>query len=202
MIVVNQKKKYFSMCKPLKSIAGFSLIELMVVLSIAAILLMVSMPSFVDSSAKGKIRAGINELATDLAFARSTAVTRPANVSICASDISVTPRACGNGAWNEGWLVFVDVDGDGVIDTGDELVRITEGMGNMVAVSLDNAVTFNKKGQKSNVSEFKFCNAGDKDAHFARALLVNIGGLVRRSRDTDDDGIHNTGETGGNLSCP
>ncbi len=182
--------------------SGFSMIELMVVLAIAAILLMIAMPSFVNSAAKGAIRSGVNELAADLAFARSSAVTRPGAVSVCASDITVTPRACDNGDWSEGWLVFFDDDEDGVIDSGDELLRITEGTGSKVVITLDNSVTFDKKGQKNNVSEFKFCHATDDGAQFARALIVNIGGLVRRSRDTDDDEIHNTGESGGNLSCP
>ncbi|ACR11044.1 hypothetical protein TERTU_3176 [Teredinibacter turnerae T7901] len=180
--------------------SGFTIIELMVVVAIAAVLMVLAVPSFEDSSAKSAVRAGVNNLQSDLAFARSTAITRSRPVAICASDTSAG-RNCGTGDWNEGWLVFLDPNSNGALDAGEELVRIGSALGARVSISLDNPVLFNGRGMNSAVSEFVFCRAGSTEAMYARSVLVNLGGLVRASRDSDGDGIHNGGEGGGNLSC-
>lgn len=59
---------------------GFTLIELMVVAAVAAILLSVSMPSFVQSTARARLSGTVNELAIDLQYARSEAVRERAPV--------------------------------------------------------------------------------------------------------------------------
>ncbi|WP_188150140.1 GspH/FimT family pseudopilin [Teredinibacter waterburyi] len=191
-------------CSPhnIRRNTGFSVIELMIVLSIASILLMVAIPSFVETTARSAIRTSVNELATELSMARNAAVTRSSSVSLCPSDVSITPQACDNGDWNEGWLTFYDDDGDGTLDAGEILIRIHDALGSRVDITLDNTVTFNSRGMKANVSEFKICRAGNTDAAYARSVVVNVGGLVRGARDTDQDGIFNSGEGGANLSCP
>jgi len=183
-------------------VSGFTLLELMAVIAILSLLVMMAAPSFEDTTTKASIRAGTTDLATDLAYARSAAVTRSESVSLCASDESITPRVCNNGSWDDGWLVFYDTDEDAVLDAGEEVVRMGASLGRRVALTLDNAVTFSGKGVKDLVSEFRFCSADDDNARYARSIVVNVGGLVRYSRDTDSDGIHNGGEGGGNLSCP
>ncbi|WP_075187612.1 GspH/FimT family pseudopilin [Teredinibacter haidensis] len=190
---------FFELNKPT---VGFTLVELMVVVAIAAILLTVAVPSFVETSARAVIRSSVVDLAADLSFARSAAVTRSESVSVCPSNESITPRACNNGAWNQGWMVFYDLDEDGDLDTGEEVVRVASAFGAKVDVTLDNTVTFDSKGAKKTVSEFVFCSSRSSNATFTRSLVVNIGGLVRGSRDTDSNGIHNSGEGGSDLVCP
>lgn len=180
---------------------GFTLVELMVVMAIAALLLFVAVPNFRDTAARASIRSGMQDLAADISFARSAAVTRSQPVSLCASDDQYTPRVC-NGAWRSGWLAFYDADEDGVLDAGEEVIRAGNGLSERVDITLDNALTFDGRGTKTTVSELKFCASHSTDALYAQSLVVNIGGLVRHSRDTDGDGVDNSGESGGNLSCP
>jgi len=61
---------------------GFTLIELMTVIVIAAILMAIAAPSFKDFLAKKRVEGVLTELATDLQFARSEAVQRNANVRV------------------------------------------------------------------------------------------------------------------------
>jgi type IV fimbrial biogenesis protein FimT len=62
--------------------AGLTLIELMVVVAIAAIILALAAPSFSEYIITQRLRSIHGQLATDLQFARSEAVTRSAFVSV------------------------------------------------------------------------------------------------------------------------
>jgi len=55
---------------------GFTLIELMVTIAIAAILLAVVVPSFSDLLARRRLEGMANELSADLQYARTEAVSR------------------------------------------------------------------------------------------------------------------------------
>ncbi len=55
--------------------AGFSLIELMVVIVITVILLTLAVPSFVELMARQRVQGVANELSADLQYTRSLAVT-------------------------------------------------------------------------------------------------------------------------------
>jgi type IV fimbrial biogenesis protein FimT len=61
---------------------GFTAIELMVVLVVAAILLIVAAPSFVSALEKRRLEGAGAELAADIQFARSEAVQRNAAVGV------------------------------------------------------------------------------------------------------------------------
>src|SRR5688572_6291428 len=83
---------------------GFTLLELMFTLTVAAFLLGIGVPSFVDMVRNNRAAANINELSTALAIARSEAIRRGANVTVCRSSDGAT---CGT-TWADGWIVFVD----------------------------------------------------------------------------------------------
>jgi type IV fimbrial biogenesis protein FimT len=83
---------------------GFTLLELMVTLTVAGVLLSVGVPSFFDVIRNSRAAANANELVTALSIARSEAIRRGARVSICRS---ANGAACG-GTWQQGWIVFLD----------------------------------------------------------------------------------------------
>lgn len=62
--------------------AGFSLIELMVVIAITAILLTLAVPSFVELMARQRVQGVANELSADLQYTRSLAVANKANAQL------------------------------------------------------------------------------------------------------------------------
>jgi type IV fimbrial biogenesis protein FimT len=87
-----------------RGIRGFSLLELMFTLTVAGILLGVGVPSFVDMLRNNRAAANINELSTAFSIARSEAIRRGANVTVCRSTNGTT---CGTD-WADGWIMFVD----------------------------------------------------------------------------------------------
>jgi len=99
---------------------GFTLIELMVTLAVAAILLTVGVPAFQEMLRNNRAATHANEFLTALNFTRSEAIKRGRNISLCPSS---NQTACGGANWAVGWIAFVDADNDGVVDAGEELLR-------------------------------------------------------------------------------
>jgi len=90
--------------------SGFTLIELMTTLLVAAVVLGIGIPAFNQFVATNQMAAGVNDLTSALHLARTEAVKRRANVTICPSaNPMADPPACDNGGtFSEGWVVFVD----------------------------------------------------------------------------------------------
>ena len=131
---------------------GFSLIELMITLSIAAILLVVAAPSFRDALRRNKVSSASNALLADISYARSEAINRGNVVSICPSSNQAT---CSNGqAYENGWLVYTYQAGKGVANTaysatsGAILLRAANARDGLSIQGLDGVITsFGSQGQ-------------------------------------------------------
>lgn len=85
---------------------GFTLIELLVTLAVAGILLTIAVPSYRNFVVNSRMTTQANDFITALNMARSEAVKRAANVTVCASSNSATsPTPTCTGAWKDGWIV-------------------------------------------------------------------------------------------------
>jgi type IV fimbrial biogenesis protein FimT len=87
---------------------GFTLIELMVSITVAAILLGIAIPAFRSFLQNDRDTGQANSLVESLSYARSEAVKRasPNGVTVCPS---ANGAACDAGPWTEGWIVtYID----------------------------------------------------------------------------------------------
>ncbi|PPC93790.1 MAG: prepilin-type cleavage/methylation domain-containing protein [Methylotenera sp.] len=82
---------------------GFSLIEMMVVVTIMAILASVAFPAFDDALLSTKLRSYANNFIASTHLARSEAIKRNAVVTLC---VSTNGTSCGAGGWEQGWLIL------------------------------------------------------------------------------------------------
>ncbi|MFC7433180.1 GspH/FimT family pseudopilin [Hydrogenophaga bisanensis] len=80
---------------------GFTLIEMMVVVSLLGILVAVGVPSFRAMILQNRVTAVTNELVAALQFARSESIRTGANVMVC----STNDQATCSGVWTNGWVV-------------------------------------------------------------------------------------------------
>jgi type IV fimbrial biogenesis protein FimT len=80
--------------------SGFNLIELMVVITIAAIMLGIGVPSFRQFTATQRVKSAAFDFAAALLLARSEAVKRNASVTLSQA----------TGGWANGWTVTAGAD--------------------------------------------------------------------------------------------
>lgn len=100
----------------LKKSHGFTMIELMIVLSVAAVLALIAAPSFGTFLNNTRLSSAAMQLVSDLNLARSEAIKRNSRVLICARNTAGTD--CANETnWQPGWVVCTDGDNDNVCDT-------------------------------------------------------------------------------------
>lgn len=98
---------------------GFTLLELVVTMTIAGILFGIAIPSFNEAIKNNRLTTLANDFVTSLNLARSEAVKRGQRVSICASTDGVT---CADpGDWTQGWIVFNNPDNNDQVGDGDNI---------------------------------------------------------------------------------
>lgn len=94
--------------------AGFSLVELMIVLGIAAIVLTAAVPAFRTLLQNQQVTTAVNDLFAAINLARTEAIKRGALVKLAAAD----PRS----RWENGWIIFVDHNDNDERDGADETI--------------------------------------------------------------------------------
>lgn len=122
---------------------GFSLIELIIVVTIVAILTTLSLPSINAFTANARARAVTGELIAAIQLSRGEAAKRGQIVTVCAV-LPENPAQCTDPdtkiSWQTGWLVFVDNTGDrGHVDAGDKALRFFPGLGADMSLNADGA---------------------------------------------------------------
>lgn len=87
---------------------GFTLIELVITIAIAAILLVVGVPAMRSFIQNNKVAGETNELVTAFNLARSEALRRGEPIGVCPADDAYDNPACSNSEndWDKGWLVY------------------------------------------------------------------------------------------------
>lgn len=163
---------------------GYSLIELLVTISILGILLAVSLPNFQDTIESNVTNSQAKMFITTLNLARSEAIKRGTNVGVCPSDDGVD---CDAASWSTGWVVFVDVNGDadgasGSIDTGDIIIRVFDALGaDSVLTVTTNFLEYNSLGfsATAGVQTMLLCPSSANSDN-ARSVEIGISGQGRR----------------------
>lgn len=167
---------------------GFTLIEMIMVLAVAGILLGIAAPSFTSVIQSNRLATQTNDLVTSLNLARSEAITRGQIVTVCRS-LSGTGCNAAAGNWEDGWLVFSDPDGDGVVDAGETVLRVYAALnGNVTLRSGTNFAKYvsfldqgESRGNTPNAADsFQLCD--ERGTGSAYTIAVSSTGRVSSSR--------------------
>ena len=101
---------------------GFTLIELLTTLAVAAVLASIAAPNLNASVQSMKVQSMGEDLLMALQRARSEALRLGSRVTVCPSNDSAT---CDTAAgWANGWLTFNDINANGVVDTGEDILAV------------------------------------------------------------------------------
>lgn len=157
--------------------SGFSLVELLVVMAIFGIIAAISMPSFRDFTLRRAISGQISELASAMRLARSEAIKRGREVSMCPTDNPNRAQpGCnrnglnnGGGEWGRGYLIFI-----GSISHGSQYIRVQQAgaQGVSIKANAHDAIRFRPNGvlKAGGARQFTFSPALPKTDPSYKAL--------------------------------
>jgi len=157
-----------------------TLLELLIVLSITTILLVAGIPGLHEYLLNKKISSSASTLFSDLRLARNEAVRR--NIWTIACPGTVVDGCFQNSKWHQGWIVFADINGDRNLQAEEPLLRNTNALDNISALSSASRmqVRFFPGGTApgSNTS-IVFCD--HRGHHNGQKIVISNSGRIRQS---------------------
>lgn len=160
---------------------GFTLLEMLMTIAIAAILATIAIPSFRYITNSNRIASELNGLLGDLQLARAEAIKEGRTVSVCESSDGVS---CTNStSWQGGWIVFSDPANVGVVDVGEVLLRRQKpfsGTDTFVASNGIAVITFNREGYAVGLPTGTLLALHDStnNGAWTRCLFINFSGQI------------------------
>lgn len=151
---------------------GFTIVELMVVVTLAAVLMTLAVPSFREVGLSGQLRSASNDLIVSTRLARSEAIKQNAVVRLCVSSNGTT---CGSGGWQQGWII---VRSGTVLQrhaSSPAGIRLAEKNGR---TSLD----FQPTGLGATTASITVCRAAPLPGNQERVVTVDASGRARVNR--------------------
>ena len=91
---------------------GFTLYELMITVLIVGVVLAFGIPNMQAFTQNSRMTSTANDLHSAFHLARSESSRAKTNITVCASANSMAAAADCGGTWDQGYIVFVDEDGD------------------------------------------------------------------------------------------
>lgn len=199
----------------LKPQAGFTLYELLITVIIVGVVLSYGLANLGDFTRNGRMTATANDLHAAFHLARSESARAKTNITICASANAMAAGAQCGGTWDQGYIVFVDNDGDVVFDGAPEvMLRRHDVVEDGVTLTFANGANFfgysanglgrGNIGANVAVSQVVMCDERGNDTgpggnSAARLFVVTpLGrGTIVRDMAQIQDVIDNTG-----AACP
>jgi type IV fimbrial biogenesis protein FimT len=179
---------------------GFTLIELMVTLGVSALLLSVGIPEFQGLIRDNRLVTQYNQFVSGLNNTRSEAIKRGLDVTICKRNTAGS--ACNNaGNWEDGWIIFADLDDDGAVDGNETVLKVHEALdGSNTLRTGQNRITYDGQGFAVGFADtFRLCDS--RGSSNAKGLVISNNGRTRRAIDSNGDGIVEDG-SGNAIACP
>jgi type IV fimbrial biogenesis protein FimT len=172
--------------KTVRRTRGFTMVEVVMTIAIAAILMSIAIPSFRYVTNSNRIASELNGLLGDLQLARSQAIKEGRNVTVCQS---TDGASCTNAtSWEQGWIVFSDPTNVGVWDAGEIYLRKQKPFSGSDTFRSSNAVaviSFNREGYAVGMANGTLLTLHDStnNAAWTRCLSINLSGQMISQRN-------------------
>ena len=172
--------------------AGFNMVELLVVTTLASILMAIAVPSYRYVTNSSRVSTEINNLLGDMMLARAEAIRQGLAVTICPSTDGATCGGVTVTDWSKGWIVFTDFNANGAVDTdaadNDTVLRYQQKFSGTDTLTTTNAtnnyVTFNRDGfasglNGSDLTQLRFIlQTTPVNTQWQRCLQITRGGQM------------------------
>lgn len=164
-------------------VKGFTLIELIITLSVIVILTTVAIPSFQWMIRTNRLAAASNHMVAMLALTRSEAIKRGTRVTLCKS--ATGTQCTTDGGYEQRWIVFQDSNSNATVDSGESIIQVFDGeqfrglamTGNMPVSSYVSYTSMGNTERSSGAFQagtLTFCAAPE-----ARRLILSRTGRLR-----------------------
>jgi type IV fimbrial biogenesis protein FimT len=179
----------------MKVSAGFTLLELMVVITIVAILMALGVPSYRYVTNSNRMSGEVNALLGDLQFARSEAIKEGATVTVCpTSNPSATPPICnaGSSEWDKGWIVTSPTVTPNVLRIQQAFANTSDSfqsVGNQTSITFDRNGFANATPALTNAGAtimLKTMPATASSPAWTRCVEIQRGGMIGTARYKQD----------------
>ncbi len=181
---------------------GISLIEQLVVVTIAGVLASMAVPAFTDWQRRERSVAVLNQMVGAVSYSRNAAASLRVIVTMCPGENG----ECGSrNSWHEGTVIFADHNRNGQRENSEPV--LTE----LPALRDGERITWRSFRNRSVLQmtptgmtnwqngSFQYC-PGDANPEGARMVILNAAGRARPARDSDEDGVVEDAR-GRPLSC-
>ncbi len=177
---------------------GFTLLEFMVTLALAAVVLGLAVPNMRTFVKNNRLAAASNDLLRSFNLARSSALLNQKDAVVCASSDPIAEKPkCSYGAFS-GWIVYVDANSNWQADDTEQILERHELLDASIIAKTDNdgIESYNVTGfanpgvDKSPTRTILICDdrgtAKVGNSSIARAVLIANTGRARVTRDADE----------------
>jgi prepilin-type N-terminal cleavage/methylation domain-containing protein len=175
---------------------GFTLIELIVVMAVAAILLGIAMPSFRSFVQNSRLATQANSLVYSLNLARSEAIKLDTQVEVCASSDGLTCNVGGTPpGFAAGWIVCYPVVANACAAVGATpltVLQVSPALGptgnpNTVTEQVNNStfVVYQSNGQTNQgavVTTYRFVFCDNRLQAFGQDVEINSIGRIESAQ--------------------
>jgi len=162
--------------KKRSAVVGFTLVELLVVLTVLVILQSLAVPSFVGTINSMRLTTAANALFSSLLLARSEAIKRDARVVVCKSGDGVVCAT--SGGWEQGWMVFHDANNNAARDVGEVLLLRQQALPPTVRLTgnglVESYVSYTSAGST------RYTSGAFQAGTFTACTLLQTGGDARQ----------------------
>lgn len=138
--------------------------------------MLVAFPTFNDMLQGQRLKTQTNETLAAVIYAKSEALKRRSSVTVCAMKTNVDNQ-CGTSPteWANGWIVFDDINGDGIVSNNDEILRYRGDYKKLDSQGTLTGLIFDGEGIADVSGDIEFCY-GQANGNKMRRLSVNPAG--------------------------
>ena len=172
-----------------RGVVGFTMIELLVSMTIVIMLVAAAGPVVSEWLIKNRIDAEVATFRSALTYARSEALSRNIWVTIRENGVRSSDS---ESLWGNGWQLFTDLNNDGYLSTsiGEEMLRARIINLEDLSITWSNDIkrlSYGPRGVTNGGSQntLRYCVADDTDHRFAKGITINAIGRTRIVRGAD-----------------